>query len=503
MKIETENLTRKTAFALFYNIFSAALGYVALFYVMRSVGQTGWGIVGSAMGLVGLLAILSDLGSSSTHVKKVGEGGDIEKKNGTYITLKLIFTNLFVVVTLLAIYLANYLGFKFESEYLRNAVILMIFYYYLFSLSKIFKTILRAYMKTSHALLPDFVRVIVQDIFLIVFSMYWIINPSAPPEKIGVLFVYGYIIAAFAQLLTFIFIIRDLKVKKPSIELIKSYLIFSIPLIFLGVVGTIQANTDKAMLQFFWNTREVGAYFGIQKLIVPLTTLSTALNFVIFPAQSHNYNRNRKRFMEITYTAERYASLLILPLISFIFVLAPEVLNLWKKSLIPYTTVLRILLIYSFFYVLNTPYSSQLVSAGHPKENLKAGAVQAILNVVLNAIFIPTSLLSIPLLGMKSVGAALATLLSLLAGFFLLRFRAYKILGTKFNRKILLHIFASFLSGSFLYFLNRYVYHFVRFYELALAAVIFSLIYIGLLLLMKELTLKELEKIVRKLLNLH
>ena len=501
MKVDTSNLTKKTAFVMSYNIFGGITGYITLFFIFRLVGRGAWGILGAATAFIGLLTIFSDFGISATHVKKISEEGDVEEKMGTYVFIKILYSIIFLLISFLAIYLAGVLGFKFESIYLKEAVIITILYYFLSSIVGIFKTSLRAEMKISQAIIPDFFRTIVQDIALIGISVWWVYNPYIEKGYVGVLYTYGYLIGVFVQLILLITYCRGYKFKKPSIRTIKSYMFFSIPLSLLGAVGIIQGYTDRAMLQFFWNYYEVGSYFGIQKIVFAVMTFGTAVIFVLYPAQTHHFSwKDRDKFARITYDAERYISLFILPLIGFGIVFSPEILNIWNKSLISYSLVFQILLIYSYLYVMNVPYSSQLVSAGKPKENLKAGVLQATLNVFLNAILIPSSIFGITLLGLKSVGAAVATCTSYLIGFSIIRYRAYKVLGTKFNKRIFLHFIAVIISSFILYFIQIYIYHFIKFYELLLAGGIFLGIYIGILNITGELKKDELLMIIKKFL---
>ncbi len=501
MKINTENLTRKTSFIMAYNIFGAVLGYVTLFFILRITGTAAWGILGAATGTVGLLTLIADFGISNAHVKKFSEGGDSAEKLGAYITLKIIYASVFVVLAFLAVFVVtDLLGFKFESPYLKSAVTIIIMYYFLYYIGGIFKTNLRAHMKTTQATIPDFIRVATQDAFLIVSTLWWVKYSTAPVEYLGVLYSYGYLISVFVQILALVYFVKDdLHVRKPSSSTIKNYVLFSIPLGLFGAVGIIQGYTDRTMLQFFWNYKEVGAYFSIQRIVVAITTFGMAVSFVLYPAQAHHYSwGDKKRFSEITLGAERYISLLILPLVIFGIVLAPELLNLWNKTLISYYLVLQILLIYSYLYVLNVPYSSQLVSANKPKETLKAGVIQATFNVVLNAILIPTSILGIHLFGLKSVGAATATMVSFIIGFIIIRIKSYTHLGCAFNQRIIIHFIAATLAGIALYLINKEIYHFTRFYELGIAFGLFICIYFILLLITKELSVNEIYQIFSK-----
>ena len=502
MRVDTSNLTRKTAFVMAYNIYGATLGYVTLFIVMRLIGTSAWGILGAATGMVGLLTIFADFGLSGAHVKKISEGGDAGEKFGAYFVLKMIYSFVFLAVSFAAVFfVTNVLGFKFENEYLEMATYIIILYFFLLSLANIFRNALRARMETTRAVIPDFIRVTVQNVALISASVWWVYNSEVPKEWVGVLYSYGYLISVFAQIAALSFYARRfLVVRRPSLDTIREYLMFSIPLGFFGIVGLIQSYTDRAMLQFFWSYNEVGGYFGVQKITLAIMSIAAAINFVLYPAQAHHYSWNDLgRFRRVTNMAERYITLIILPLICGGVVFAPEFLNLWNLQMVAYADVLRILLIYSFLYVLNSPYTSLLVSAGLPKENLKAGAVQALLNVLLNAILIPSSIFGVTLFGLKSVGAALATLLSYFVGFTLVRYWVYRNTGVLFNKKLTLYFAYAAVSSFVAYLINTHVYHFVRFYEVFLGFTILLSLYFLLLYLSREVTLSEITSLIKSL----
>ena len=124
------------------------------------------------------------------------------------------------------------------------------------------------------------------------------------------------------------------------------------------------------------------------------------------------------------------------------------------------------------------------------------------MNVFLNAVLIPTSILGITLFGMKSTGAAIATLTSFLFGFAFIRYRAHKILGTTYNPRIFKHLFAAGVTSVVAYAFNVYVYHFVRFYEVLGASLVFLGLYVVILLLMRELTWGEIKDIYLKLFSI-
>ena len=497
----TSNLARKSVFVLSFNIFGGVMGYITMFFVLRLVGQGAWGIFGSALAMAGLLSILTNLGVNTTHVKKVTQRKDIEKCQGAFLLIKGVLGALFILISFLTFFVVGELfGFKFESDALRDAVYLAIFGYLLSSISGVFGTIYRSQLDARKSVTPMFLQVTVQDLLIIAFTLYFTFLPKFSRDSAGVLYAYSFLMGNFAMLIFYIILaIKDkIRFSKPDYNLLREYVLFSIPLALLGIVGTIQAYTDRAMLQFFWNYKEVGGYFTVQKIALFVIYLGISVQYFLYPAQSTYYEKaQRDNFFRITLKSERYLSILVVPIVFFTFAMSYEILNLFNRSLIYYSIPLIILMIYAYLNVINQPYGSQMTSANRPKEVMKMGIIQASVNVVLNAILIPTSILGLPLFGLKSSGAALATLLSFSVGFVYLRYKVRKHLNMKYEWKILLHLLCGFLSFISLLIIKHYLGPLLSWYAIILSFLLFIGIYAGILYLLGELHKEDINMLLR------
>ena len=490
MSTETSKIAKKSLFLLSYNVFGAGIGYLTMFFALKFVGQEAWGIFGAALGIAGLLGIFASLGVDTAHVKKYTQKEEKEECMGAYLLIKGFLGLLFLLISFGGFFiLGDVFGYKFESPYLEKAVYIAIFGMLMSSIANIFKTVYQAKMDAKKSIIPLFIQVIVQDSLIIVFSIHFKILSMWNSEFLGVLFSYAYLLGTFSRLMVYVVwgFSDRFSIKKPHRSLVVEYIRFSIPLALLGIVATIQAYTDRTMLQFFWNSREVGGYFTVQKLALFITYLGSSVSFFLYPAQASYYEKRDKQFFTVSMKSEWYLSLLSVPIVFFTIAMAPEILNIFRSSLIPYSTPLIILMIYAYLNVINKPYGTQLTSANRPHEVMKMGIIQASANVVLNAIFIPKSILGIPLFGWKSTGAALATLLSFLIGFTYLRYRAWKILGMRYEMKILYHLIAGTIALITIILLKYLVSAMYAWYEIVAMFLLFTGIYASILYLFGEL----------------
>ena len=455
-RIHSRNLTRKATLIMLYNLVGAALGYATLFFVYRYTGRTAYGIVGSALAFAGILSFIGNFGFNYAHIKRVTEGRDFGECTGTFFGVKMLLTGIYLAVGFGALVVwKGVLGYGFETPHLETAIEVMLLYNVLVFMQDVFRVTFSAQIKTKHATLPLFVELAVRDSLLVLFSLRMFIDPSMTLEEIGLHFTLAYVYAAFASLLCYAWMGRNVPFSRPRLNLARDYWKFAAPLFMAGMISLIIANTDRLMLQYFWSVEEVGAYFGLQRLVYFITQIGGAVATVSFPAAAHHLARmNRDEMVRIFRKSEKYLSLLVSPLVVALIVFPEEILNLWSVQLVPYANTLRILALYAYAVPAIIPYRVAFNAAGRPKENTKVWTIQLGLNVVLNALLIPSSLFGIPLPGLKTMGAALATFLSFLTGVVVLGYHVSRKLGVRPDLKRHLFLGVALLAAVPFYLLS-------------------------------------------------
>jgi Na+-driven multidrug efflux pump len=110
-----------------------------------------------------------------------------------------------------------------------------------------------------------------------------------------------------------------------------------------------------------------------------------------------------------------------------------------------------------------------------------------VLNIILNLILIPRNINSIglKLFGLGATGAAIATVLSYLAGFIYIRIIAWKKTGIIGCKSVLIHLFASLISGLILIYINNF-FEIVRWYHLLIVASFGLVMYLCILYFFRE-----------------
>ena len=478
-------IAQKVSFAFFNQLVISGLGYISLFFVAHYMGPKAVGIIAFALAYIGLFQDFSDLGFGSAHIKRVSEGKDLGKCNGTYFTVKVLLTAIMAIIILSTIFISKFIQHKsFISREHEIVLYLILLSTVIGNFSMMFIITFSARKEIAKQNIPLLIGKIIQVIGKVIVAI----------TGLGVILLAGVsLISATITLLCFLYLFRDYPIKKPDKEYFKSYVTFAIPVMFIGFLSGIAQNLDKVMIQFFWTTSDVGYYSAAQRVSLILTFITLASNALIFPTISSYHSREDIEGIRIlSNKAERYLSMIFFPAVVFIFVFShPLCRMLLGVKFVSSAPILIILSLVALVDGTTQPYTQQTGGTNHIILAAKLSSVVFILNILLNFLFIPSKFLGVKLLGMGGTGAALATLISVTIGSFLFRFYAYKITFSKPNPRILFHLVSALLMGIALHFISSSIST-ILWYYLPVFAFIGITIYVFILTVFQEFTLKDL-----------
>ncbi|MCK5031056.1 MAG: polysaccharide biosynthesis C-terminal domain-containing protein, partial [Thermoplasmatales archaeon] len=299
----------------------------------------------------------------------------------------------------------------------------------------------------------------------------------------------AYVFGCMASFLVGMWLLRKYPIKKPSWKLSKSYLSFGIPITIISLIVVISINIDKVMIGYFCTQAEVGYYWTVQQLSEVIIILSTALGIVLFPTLSeYHATNNFKGLIKTTHQAERYISMVTIPIIVLIIIFAePIIYFMLSSSFISAAPVLIIIAIYAFILGIMKPYSSLIAGMNKPGIAAKIGITMCTINIALNYLFIPKGGVLSPFGIYGAVGAAIATLISLIIGLFGFQLAAKKMTKMKIlNSHIPRHIIAGVGMGVILYYSSKLFVPSVHWYHLIGFSGIGVVLYFGILFILKE-----------------
>lgn len=452
------NLGRKGVLRLSARTLMSFFGLISSIFVQRYLGYEAIGMIAFGASFISLFGIFGDLGFGSAHNKRVNEGKlDEGICNGTIISIKAFLSIILVFLVFLIIQIWKYfLEDIFDNETLEFVVYILLVKIFLDNLISIFKVIFSAKLEIAKNLIPRLFGRFIQMLCKVLFIIF-ISHKMTFEESIYVIITIE-IFASFLILLLLIYQFRNKPINSPQINYIKSYSSLAFPLIFIGIIGSLNSNIDKVMIQFFVDSREVGIFTISQKIVLVLLMVSTQVSKLLFPMFSKLYDqKNLSSINIIANKSVKYISMTLVPLIVFLFIFAENILILlYGPESSESTLVLQILLLSIYVLSIAIPYSVQPVTTGNTTIPLYINLLTILINIFLNLLFIPEQFLSYSTFGMGASGAALTTFFAYNFRFFASKYYAFKLTGTRMYNRLVIHIFAGTITAFILYQLNSY-----------------------------------------------
>jgi O-antigen/teichoic acid export membrane protein len=478
---------RRSLLIVISTIVAAVLSFVGLLAMTNYLGKDVYGNIVWVLATLSTLNIVSDLGFQSAHIKRVSEGQDEDDCVSTYLVIKLCLTAFMVVFVFVALFVWNDITNTTLSPDVWNLVILFVLYYVMYDMANVVITTYNARMETTKsqviALTDPLIRVP-----LIIFVS---VNHMKTLDL-----AYAYVFAALGVLLVSVFLLKrgSFRWKRPT--LFRSYLKFALPLSLISIAGAVTGNLDKILIGYFDNPGNVAYYSSSQTILATVGVIGTAVSTIAFPSFSYLHSKGDiKEIRRVTYAAERYISMIGLPIITLVVLFPTELcVTVFGAQFAPAGDAMRFLGITLAFTLLNQVYSSQILGVNRPDIYSKIVLGTFLLNVVMLLVFIPNELFGIPLLGLSYTGAAIASAITAMALFITVRLIVKRLTGTGTERRILKHLIAAAVAGGVIVLLNS-VHHLSGIFNLVLFFVVTFATFFGMLILLKEFTKSDVSQI--------
>ena len=185
----------------------------------------------------------------------------------------------------------------------------------------------------------------------------------------------------------------------------RSILSFSYPLMFISIIGTFMHWLDITMLGYYTDTATVGLYHPATRTAGLLRSILVAFLGIFAPLISELFAQKKLSEMHALYKlTTRWILTLALPFTVIFLVFPTKIMLLFGGQYTPAAQVLMLLTCATLIQSFIGAGGPTLTMTGHPKVNLMNSIIVVILNVTLNALWIPKYGIT---------GAAWATLISL------------------------------------------------------------------------------------------
>jgi len=459
------------------------LAFVGLFFMTRYLGADVYGGVSWAMAFVATFNSLADLGFGAAHIKRVSEGKDINDCVSTYALVKIVLTAIMTITVLASMLIWASLSGESYSSTTYEVILLFILYYVYYDIAGIATATFDAKVETASTQLSMLMDPIIR-VPLVVFVS---INRLSTVHL-----AYAYVLAGLGVAIIGLVLLSRKKVHLCKPTLIRSYLSFAFPIALVSVMGAISGNADKLLIGLFWSDAQVGYYTASQSFLGLFAVIGTAVSTLTFPTFSKLHSEGKmEEIREKTRLAERYISMLSMPIVTLILLFPREIAivvlgGTFETSAGP----LRFLAVSMLLSLLNGVYASQVNAVNRPDISAKLTLSSLVVNLALLAVFIPTSIFGVRMLGLSSTGAAIANMIGVAVLFATTRFIVMRLTGTTSNPRIFIHIVAAVLTGAGLLGLSNF-WALTRWFDLIGYGIVSVGIFSLILYALRELTIRD------------
>ncbi|MBT9139115.1 MAG: Lipopolysaccharide biosynthesis protein WzxC [Syntrophomonadaceae bacterium] len=381
-----QRIAKNTTVLLVAQIASYFLAFFYMMHTARYLGAAGFGILSFALAFTGIFGVFGDLGLGPLTVREVARDKSLTSKYLANVSLmKIILVTITFGLIALTI---NLMGYPEET----------IKVVYLLGLSIIFT----AFTQMFYSIFQAFERMEYQGIGQM-------LNAALMLGGVILAIKLGFSIIGFASLyaiasiitLVYSFIVMRLEFSNPAVasatrvmeldwRFWKPTIKKALPFGLTGVFVMIYYYIDSVMLSLMKGDEVVGWYNAAYRLILIPLLIPIAFNSALFPVMSRFFISS-KAALQFTYQRYfKYMVLLSIPIGIGATLLADRlILLIFGGEFAPSIIALQILIWSSVFIFMSSPFGRLLESLNKQIVVTKIVGICAVLNVILNLIFIP------------------------------------------------------------------------------------------------------------------
>lgn len=398
--LNTRQTIVKNAFWLVSaEILTRAFKFFFIIFIARTLGVTEYGKFSFALAFAAFFSIFSNLGIAEIVVREFAREPGQERWFPQLFTLKVVLS-VAAMISLIFVSL-----FAVSDSSIRMVIWILAIYFFMQSIREILGAFLTARQRMEYeSILRILEAVILTGAgFLVLFTFPSIKNIS-----------WVYVLASLLTLGSLIvFFHRRIAPIKFRIDrpLWKKFLLLSLPLGFAGFFTTIFGYIDILTLGFFGQITQIGWYSVAYVIFNIIFLPSLVINQIFFPVLSRAIGESKNQAQKIYNLQMEVMIFLAFGFLAGGLVLAPKIVDfIYDPSYFPSVFALQLLMPAAVLIFLSSPARQALIVCNQQKKLLVVTICVAVLNTVLDFIFIPRWSL---------YGPALATFISTAVMFFL------------------------------------------------------------------------------------
>ena len=412
------HLTKSALGTFLLKVSSVGLGFLTSLLLARMLGAKGYGAYAYALSLVGFINVFVVFGLPTLSTRQVSIYNS--KKEWCYLKGFLKWSNRFVLANALMatsiLFVATSTSKSYSDQEMlmsfRIAVLLLPF----LGLLQLKEAAIQG---LKHIIMGQISSSLVRSlVFLTILTITYFSNSSLTPPKAMEFNIIAVITAlAFSFYILRNYLPPEIKLEKAKYKT-KLWIKSAIPLLLSGVLALINSQTDIIMLGAIKGAYSTGIYAVATRVATLIIFILTSVNAAIAPTIAELYSkRELRRLQNVITKSARIVFFLSLPIAFFLIFKGKLALWLFGKEFVAGTGELAILSIGQLINASAGSVGLILAMTGHEKDVAVGVGVSAVVNVILNAIFIPH-------FGAK--GAAIATSTSMIMWNIILGIYVYK-----------------------------------------------------------------------------
>lgn len=472
-------------------ILSKIISFFYRYYVARSLGPEGYGMIEIGISIVSFAWVFASLGITGAPARYAAffrAKSDERRIKGTIHACLIMLLPLAVVSTIILLVISPILAPVVTSNPLVSGE--MTFILYIMSvtipfiiLNAVFRESLRGLQNMKHLMYSEYIIFnSVQLGFVLVFlSLGWDVIGAAMAYLLSIVITTASFFY-YMQKRTFP-IISKIRAIKPYREI----LFFSLPL-FLGSVSIVFLTwTDTLFIGVFQNATWSGIYNAALPLAGMIFVIQKAFGGLVMPMVTEMHVKNNKEQIARLYkNVTNWIFYAGFPFLLILTLFSGNALNfVFGPDYVPGAVALSILTLGYFINSILSNSGPILIAMKKTKVISFNRTLAAVLNIILNFILIP-------IYGI--MGAAAATMFSLNLGTFLCVFHVWKKTGMQpFTTRVVRSFIAGVISIAFIYLIAELFWEHVPILWMIVLFVVFMGLYSLLLLALGALQKHDLE----------
>lgn len=379
MATYTKKIALNTVAQIIGKMITTAISVVMLAYLARYLGVSGYGDYTTVFAFLGFFAILADMGFYTVAVRDVAKNPDRAKAiMGNILSLRIIFALVFLLLApVVGMFVPGY------SEIIKLGIWIGTFSSFFTLINQIFVSVFQEKLRMDRLVISDVVSRSILFIFVLSFI------------KLGFnlqYFILANVIANLAAcILSFVMSRQFLAFGfRFDYKSWKHILKEAIPLGIVIVLGLIYFKVDTVMLSIMKDSEAVGIYGAPYKILEILITIPAIFMGSVLPLIARYKKDGDPRFKESFLRSFDFMSILALPIVASLFVLAKPIVGLvLGDEFIASALVLKYLIFAVLIIFYGTIMGNFIVAANLQKKLVWVYISSVAFNIVGNLFLIP------------------------------------------------------------------------------------------------------------------